>query len=695
MNASPLPFFAKLPFGLPAFLARRPITGQLRRLGFIFTAFMLAIALQVFSSNRSSSQATAYMAAAGEMRMLSQRLAKAASQALQGHPQAFTQLQEASATFALLLGNLKAGGEVAGVLVPASPAAVAPALAHLGELWQPTERDAAALLAQERSLIELGRYVTVIDNNNAVLLELTEQLAALKLQAGSGAREIAAANQLVMLTQRIAKNASTLLVGAEITPEVAFMLGKDTNAFRDLLQGLAHGSESLRLSGRNDADSREKLLALESAFQDYQKASAAILGNLQPLAQAKQAGSRIFRESDDLLRATDGLASTYQQVLSDRLAANLLLAICCALAIATLALMLKLYLAESRRRTAEAEAMRQVSETLNRTNQEALLRLMNELGDLADGDLTVTATVSEEITGAIADSINYAIEELRILVSRINDAVVRVTQSTEIARQTSSELLEAANRQSWEIEAVGSSALDMARAISSVSESASRSVDVAHQSLSAAEQGTQAVHDAIKGMNGIRSQIQETAKRLKRLGESSQEIGDIVDLISEITEQTNVLALNAAIQAASAGEAGRGFSVVAEEVQRLAERSAEATRQIAGIVRTIQSDTHDAVSAMEASTQGVVEGARLTDAAGQALADIGRVSRDLAALIGAISQSTEHQAQAATAVASRMQDILGITEQAMEGSQRTAAAVDELTTLARELKGSVAGFKLK
>lgn len=676
------------------FLAKYPVTRQLQILGLTLVLLMGVIAGLVYQDNRASAYNTAYVATAGELRMLSQRLAKASSLALQGDPFAFMLLRDSHGKFAFNMDRLKNGGELFGLTVPPSPERVGPQLRNLETNWEVTDRNTTQLLGLEKKMVIFGMRTFSIGENNALLLDLTEQLAAHKLQTGANVREIAAANQLVMLTQRIAKNVAALRIGDAISPEIAFQLGKDTNTFREFLTAFAKGSEELRIMPAADGETRRVVGELETAFKDYQGAVGDILSGMQELVFAKQAGARIFVDNEALLDAADSLASAYQGGTTERTVYVVSLTVFIVLALAVLAMMAKVYLDDTRRQAALAEQSRRDTEAINRQNQDAILRLMNELGDLADGDLTVMATVSEDITGAIADSINYTVEELRVLVGRINDAAGRVTSATEIAQQTSEELLDAAERQSREIQEAGHSVLEMASSMTRVSGEADQSAQVARQSLAAAGKGTQAVQDSIKGMNEIREQIQETSKRIKRLGESSQEIGEIVELISDITEQTNVLALNAAIQAASAGDAGRGFTVVAEEVQRLAERSAEATKQIAAIVKTIQTDTQGAVSAMEESTRGVVEGAKLSDAAGQALAEIGHVSQSLAELIENISDATRKQADAATGVAGKMQDILRVTEQTTVGTQKTALAVGELASLATELKGSVAGFKV-
>ena len=661
---------------------------QLRMLRVPFLIFAALTTALVLYQIRVSSFGTAYVDGAGQMRTLSQQIAKASQLALQGDPNAFGELEQSRARFNQLLDAVTNGGDVNGTGVPGGSSAVEAELAAVTELWKKTDANAEKVLKEKKNLTALGASVANINAKNPHLLELSEQIAALKLQGGASAREIATASQVVMLTQRIAKNANALQVANAIDPDVTFLLGKDTNTFREQL-------EQLQKMTSEGSDAKAKLNELEAVAKDNLAAVSAILGSIQLLVQAKQAGSQIFQDSTALLEKTTALTEGYNGAYTGFFTwVSLAIIVCALLALACLALMAKTYNDDIARRHKAAEQLRDAAETERNGTQQAILRLMNEMGDLADGDLTVRATVTEDITGAIADSVNYTIEELSVLVRRINDASIRVTTATESAQRTSDELLSATERQAQELRLAGETAQSMASSMSAASEDALQSAQVARRSLEAAQKGAAAVEDTIKGMNDIREKIQETSKRIKRLGESSQEIGEIVELISDITEQTNVLALNAAIQAASAGEAGRGFSVVAEEVQRLAERSAEATKQIGAIVKTIQTDTGDAVAAMENATRDVVDGARLSETAGQELAEIERVSAETATLIERISSSTEVQAKAATQVAEKMKNILAITDRTTAGTQQTAVSIGELADLAIELKGSVSGFKV-
>jgi len=672
---------------------RLPLLGKLssgRQLQILTGAlvfFLLVDAAVVWFDARQSTFGTIYIATVGKIRMLSQRLAKAAQQASQGNVEAFKQLRDSRDEFAAQMKLLLSGGEAGGVSLPATAGDARPALEQLDAEWQKNEKNASLVIGEEKNLIGLGSAVRLMNERNPALQELADEVAALSVQTGGSTRQNAIASQLMMLTQRMAKNANTMLAEAQIDPEVSFLLGKDTNTFRDTMQGLLSGSESLRIQRVSDAELRGKLGEMEGAFKEYQKAVGDILGSQQRLIAAKRATFDLFRDSETLLRAAEQLNTTYERQLEGRRLNAVVLAAVSLLALACLLLIGKVYLDDSRRRAEE-------SEQVNKGNQEAIQRLLDEITNLANGDLTVRAQVTEHMTGAIADSINYTIDELRRLVAGITDASQQVTAATEQAQSVSGKLLDAAQKQATEIQGAGSAVTQMAQSMIEVSKKAGDSSKVAESSLHAAQKGAQAVQNAIRGMNDIRNQIQETSKRIKRLGESSQEIGEIVQLISDITEQTNVLALNAAIQAASAGEAGRGFTVVAEEVQRLAERSGEATKHISAIVKSIQRDTQDAVEAMERSTQGVVQGTKTADEADQALREIGAVSSQLAELIDSITQSTQQQAASATRVAANMKVILGITQLTTDGTKQTASSAARLTQLADGLKSSVAGFKL-
>ena len=341
----------------------------------------------------------------------------------------------------------------------------------------------------------------------------------------------------------------------------------------------------------------------------------------------------------------------------------------------------------------ESERARKIQEE-NERNQMAILRLLDELGDLAEGDLTVNATVSEDFTGAIADSVNFAIDQLRQLVSAINVTAERVARASDQTQATAVELAEASENQAQEIAGASAAINEMAVSIDQVSSNAAESAAVADRSVAIAYNGAEVVQRTIDGMNTIRDQIQETSKRIKRLGESSQEIGDIVGLINDIADQTNILALNAAIQASMAGEAGRGFAVVADEVQRLAERSTSATKQIETLVKTIQTDTNEAVISMEQTTSEVVRGANLAKDAGVALDEIQKVSNDLAKLIASISDAAKLQSASASHIATTMNVVQEITSQTTGATFDTARSVSELANMAESLRESVTDFKL-
>ncbi|HEX2332122.1 MAG TPA: methyl-accepting chemotaxis protein [Burkholderiales bacterium] len=653
----------------------------------ILVVLLLADGALVLRDARQATFGTLYIATVGKIRMLSQRLAKAAQQASQGNVEAFKQLRESRDAFAAQMSLLLNGGQVAGEDLPATSSETRPVLDALDSQWKKNERNAALVIAEQANLLNLGRAVRGINERNPVLQELADETAALSVQTGGSARQNAYAAQLMMLTQRMAKNANAMLAEAVIDPEVSFLLGKDTNGFRDILQGLLQGSEALRIQRVSDPELRGKLGEMEAAFKEYQAAVASILGNQQRLVSAKRASFELFKDSEALLGAAENLNSAYEVELGARRVNFFAMGVVSFLAFIVLLLIGNTFLGDTRRRADENERQ-------NRENQVAIQRLLDEISNLANGDLTVRAQVTEHMTGAIADSINYTIDELRRLVAGINNASQQVTSATQEAETVTGKLLQAAGKQAAEIQGAGRSVAQMAQSMVEVSKKANESSKVAESSLYAAQKGAEAVQNAIRGMNDIRVQIQETSKRIKRLGESSQEIGEIVQLISDITEQTNVLALNAAIQAASAGEAGRGFTVVAEEVQRLAERSAEATKHIGAIVKSIQRDTLEAVDAMERSTQGVVQGTKTADQAEQALREIGAVSTQLAELIESISQATQQQAASASRVAANMKVILGITQLTTDGTKQTASSAARLTALADGLKSSVAGFKL-
>ena len=638
------------------------VTQSIRFLSVSMVAFFVIAAAAAYVNNREAAYTARYLTQSGKLLILSQRLAKDAQRSAMGDAAAFQALVQSKENFAGILRLLDEGDSS----LPATGDAAREVLNELMVSANKTLSDVHALEEGRLGLVTLGATVTGFEATSVEFRSLTQQLA----DSSSGVQKEHAIH-FALFVERIAKDAARALA-SDVSFEQLAALSTNTTAAEESLAALPAADPTVH--------------RLAELFEPYRNNIRILDSQSRGLAKAKGSAKSISMNIDLVLAKSQRLIDAYQSGWTARISGPVAV-LAGMLVLLQLLVLAKVYLSDSRQRAEEAE-------NSNRRNQDAILRLMNELSELAEGNLTVRATVTEDITGAIADSVNYTTEELRKLVARITVAADQMGRATGQAAQISKGLQEATQKQAEEIHEAGEAVQLMANSIREVDTSANRATEVGRRTLAATEQGGQAVRNTIAGMDGIREQIQETSKRIKRLGESSQEIGEIVDLISDITEQTNVLALNAAIQAASAGEAGRGFSVVAEEVQRLAERSTEATKQIGALVKTIQSDTHDAVAAMERSTVGVVEGAKLSDMAGQSLREIEQVSNELATLINSISVSTQVQTDMAGEVAKTMKNILQIAQQTSDGTRLTANSVAQLTSLAKDLRGSVAGFKL-
>ncbi|MDH5632286.1 MAG: methyl-accepting chemotaxis protein [Gammaproteobacteria bacterium] len=633
-----------------------------------------------YKTTTDAARDTTYIEKSSQLLMLSQRVAKDAREAVQGQEISFKTLKESRDTFDRILGALQNGDASTGLA--ASPETIRPVLNDLVNQW--TERKNGVrnqvnqILTQEKTLFALRDHVLAINQLAPLLLSIADETVEVGSRAGMKQNDLYLASRQGMLSQRIAKDVNLFAQGGNEAAVAAAQFGKDAKLFKDT---------DSRLRKVAPAAVKSKLNEANEVFSEMNTHVEGILSNAAELFVSQRASKLVVDKSDVLLEKVRALVDSYAGLGEERAGSQIILY---ALAI----VLLVCIVAIGWRFVQDEKDRAELSAEQSRTTQDAILKLLDEMGNLADGDLTVEPEVTEQITGAIADSINFAVKEMRNLVMRIKTAAQQVALASESSRQTATELTEAALRQAAQITETSDRMNVMARSMEDMSQSAEKSAEVAQGSVQTAKRGAEAVQDTITGMDQMREQIQETAKRIKRLGESSQQIGEIVELINDISEQTNILSLNAAIQAAMAGEAGRGFAVVADEVQRLAERSGEATKQIADLVKTIQADTNEAVASMEEATNGVVATTRLADAAGQALGEIESVSEQLSDLIVGIARDALEQSESAGVVSENMAKIQETTNLTSSGTRQTAEAIGKLSDLARELQESVAGFRL-
>ncbi|WP_296186366.1 methyl-accepting chemotaxis protein [Pseudomonas sp. UBA1879] len=626
-----------------------------------------------------------YIGHAGELRVLSQRIAKNATEAAAGKAAAFKLLADARNDFDTRWEYLKKGDKSTGL--PAAPSAVSDELKAVQNDWENLRKSTDVILAREQTVLSLHQVAATLAETIPQLQIESEKVVDILLQTRASASQVALAQRQSLLAERILGAVNTVLSGDETAVQAADAFGRDASQFGRVLNGMLEGNATLKITQVEERDARARLAEIAELFQFVSGSVDEILETSPELLDVRESAGNIFTLSQTLLDEASMLANSFEHMAGGRKAnvyAGYLLGL---LALASIILIGMVMVRETNRQ------LRETAEKSER-NQTAIMRLLDEIEDLADGDLTVAASVTEDFTGAIADSINYSIDQLRELVATINLTAEQVFGAVKETQTTATQLAAASEHQALQIAAASNAINDMAMSIDQVSANAGESVAVAERSVEIANKGNEVVHNTINGMDNIREQIQDTSKRIKRLGESSQEIGDIVSLIDDIADQTNILALNAAIQASMAGDAGRGFAVVADEVQRLAERSSSATKQIETLVRAIQNDTNEAVISMEQTTTEVVRGARLAQDAGVALEEIEGVSKVLAALVESITNAAQQQAALGQQILATMTVIQQTTSQTTSGTAATAQSMGNLAKMASEMRRSVSGFTL-
>ncbi len=650
--------------------------------------WVLAISLLFFAGNTGyalwkTARFGGANTAASNLQVNSQKLANQSREAINGDAAAFKAVkviqEQIQNDVNLLNERFGSAPDVSGPI------------AAVTSTWVPMGKNVDQVIASEAAVLALSNNAKSFTDRVPQLQAQLDEVVRAMSAGGAPSSQIYIALRQVVLAATMARRVAEIRAGGPGAALAGDALNRDAGVFVQVLNGLRNGDEAMNVQKLTNAASLGALNQANDQWVAMKKDLDAILASSQNLFRAQSAATELTTGSTRLLSDSEKLFRAFTAFGSLRdtsLLGNIWVSIVSGLAALASIVFLVFSLNSAQKRRYEG------SMELNNRNQEAIMRLLDEMGSLAEGDLTVKATVTEDMTGAIADSINFAVEQLRSLVQTITDTSVQVASSAQETQATAMHLAEAAEHQAQEINTATNRINEIAISINQVSKNSAESADVAQRSVELSTKGAGVVRQTIVGMDSIRGQIQETSKRIKRLGESSQEIGSIVELINDISEQTNILALNAAIQAASAGEAGRGFAVVADEVQRLAERTSNATKRIEALVQTIQSDTNEAVSSMEQTTSEVVAGARLAEDAGTALGEIEHVSNNLASLIRGISSAAQQQSAAATDITQTMTTIQSITAQTSQGANQTAESIGNLAQLAADLRRSVADFKL-
>ncbi len=326
--------------------------------------------------------------------------------------------------------------------------------------------------------------------------------------------------------------------------------------------------------------------------------------------------------------------------------------------------------------------------------QHQVMDLLTVVSTAAEGDLTIKAEVTADALGSVADAFNLMINGLTSLVTEAHNAALEIQRATTEILHSSERMRQGAEQQTNQIRHASQAVNVMSQTTQRMAENADAATKTSLKATQAAIKGGEAVTETIKGMQRIRATVQSTGKKIKGLGERSLEIGAIIEVINEIATQTNLLALNAAIEAARAGEQGKGFAVVADEVRKLAERAARATKDITGLIKGIQVETSEAVTVMEEGTREVEEGTKLADQAGSALREIQEIVKQTSVLMTDITKAADNQVETTQSVVHTMESISKLTQDTTRGVQDTVSIIGNLADLSSRLSDAIGRFKI-
>ncbi|MEM1410914.1 MAG: methyl-accepting chemotaxis protein [Pseudomonadota bacterium] len=624
---------------------------------------------------------------ASDVQVNSQRLSKSAVEAALGNLGAFNQLEATHRGVNAAMSGLRSGDPSGGL--PPAPAEVAAQMSAVNATWSAMSMNAQTIISSEALVNELSEsgatFLASINNLQAT----TNRVLTSLVESGAPNQQVFAAGRMMTLSERMHRGVQEILSNGGTGGETAQALRDYAQQFESWEAALRSGNASMGLPGGVvNQQAIAALAQVRNVFGELKPQLDIVLESSVNLEDVRLAADAIFLDSERLFDQAGQLVEAVAALPRSRTwPSTSATTLGLVLLIMLLAALIGMVIVSARRRADTAFKS-------NRRTQQSIVRLLDELSCLADGDLTARATVSDEVTGAIADAVNFAVEQLRELVRGINETAHAVADSAETTRKSTSQLAQSANEQAGQVARATEKIQAMSTAFGTMAERCKESSETALESVDVAKNGAVKVRETIEGMDTIREQIQETSKRIKRLGESTQEIGDIVKLINDIAEQTNVLALNAAIQAASAGGSGQGFGVVADEVQQLAESATNATKRISGLVQTIQVDTAEAVKSMEATTTEVVNGAHLAHDAGVALVQTEKASTELSNLVKGVSDEAQTYSEQAGRISELMDGIRNVSVKTSKGTNVTAGSVAELAELVMHLQSSVADFKL-